>query len=813
MMRRSSLRARRARTFGVAALAIALAAPTVSGVAAGSEEPLNATIRRTAYGTPHILASDYAGLGYGYGYAFAEDNLCEMADDYVTVSARRSYYFGPDAGYVSWANGVQPTNLESDFFWQKIIDEGTIEQILGQAPPNGPRREVREIARGYVAGYNKYLSHTEAEGIPDLRCKGKEWVRPITEIDVYRRFFQLMLFASSGALMREVVAAAPPDPTEFLPTTSNASVMAALRHWDGSGLPGSGAKSVGSNAYGLGKDATSNGRGMVLGNPHFPWVGPERFYQFQLTIPGKMNASGAGLFGAPLVLIGHTDNVAWSHTVSTAWRFTPYELTLVPGDPTEYVYDGRRERMTSRDVTVEAREPDGTFTERTHRFWDTRFGPLIVGIRATDSPAGPVNIFNWTPTTAYAIRDANTHLRALNQFFEMDHAQSVEELKAATDRNQGIPWVNTMSADSAGRAYYGDHSVVPHVTDDQIRTCAASPVAQAVWQLARLPILDGSRPGCEWGSDRDAVVPGIFGPSHLPILFRTDYVHNANDSYWLSNPHHPLEGYPMIIGDERTQRSLRTRVGLRMVEDRLAGLDGRLGNRFELATLQEVAFENRQYAGELLRDDAIQMCETNPTMSDVADACPVVAAWDAHDNLNSAGSVLFRRFVQRALGIDGLYTNQFDYRDPVNTPNGLNIANPQVWDAFRSAVADLRDSGIPLDAMLGEYQYRLLADGARIPIHGGPGELGNFNAIYAANDWVPGEGYPDVNYGSSFVMSVQFTDDGPVGGTWLTYSESTNPDSPHYADQTPLFSAKVWVSERFSEGEIAADPLLHTTVL
>ena len=50
--------------------------------------------------------------------------------------------------------------------------------------------------------------------------------------------------------------------------------------------------------------------GLLLGNPHFPWVGTERFYQAQITIPGKMNVEGASLFGVPLVLIGHTDTMA-----------------------------------------------------------------------------------------------------------------------------------------------------------------------------------------------------------------------------------------------------------------------------------------------------------------------------------------------------------------------------------------------------------------------------------------------------------------------------------------------------------------------
>ena len=49
----------------------------------------------------------------------------------------------------------------------------------------------------------------------------------------------------------------------------------------------------GSNAYGLGGEATAERqRGMVLGNPHFPWDGAERLYQAHLTIPGKLDVSG-----------------------------------------------------------------------------------------------------------------------------------------------------------------------------------------------------------------------------------------------------------------------------------------------------------------------------------------------------------------------------------------------------------------------------------------------------------------------------------------------------------------------------------------
>ena len=65
-----------------------------------------------------------------------------------------------------------------------------------------------------------------------------------------------------------------------------------------------------------------------------------------------MNVSGASLFGVPIVLIGHTDHLAWSHTVSTAYRFTPFELKLVPGSPTTYLYDGQPRQMRADPVTV-----------------------------------------------------------------------------------------------------------------------------------------------------------------------------------------------------------------------------------------------------------------------------------------------------------------------------------------------------------------------------------------------------------------------------------------------------------------------------
>lgn len=799
--------ARTRRSLRIASLTlVALATLPAGGRADGG---LSATIRRTAHGIPHIVADDYESLAFGMAYVYAQDNICELADVFVTVNADRSIHFGPDADYESIPLGLRYNNLKSDFFWQRVADDDVIGDYLAQDPPLGPLPETRALYSGYAAGYNRYLADTGVENIPDARCRGTEWVRPITDRDVYLRMYQLMIIASSGFFLEPIVDAQPPSPLGIFPEP--AARAGAIHAWDGTGLPGHGRTRLGSNAIALGAEATKTGTGMMLANPHFPWEGPERFYQFHLTIPGVLDVSGAALHGSPVIHIGATRGVAWSHTVSTAWRFTPYELKLVPGDPTAYVYEGAVRHMTPTEVTVDVALRDGSVGERTHVFWDTHFGPMFEGISLGGTPAGPLNVFTWTPAAGYALRDVNAHLRGVNQFVRANHATSVRDLKAITDTYQGIPWVNTIAADSTGEAYYADHSIIPHVTDEQIADCVNGAIGIALWEVAKLPVLDGARAACEWGSDPDAVVPGIFGPSSLPILFRGDYAHNANDSYWLSNPHQPLEGFPRIIGDERAPRSLRTRIGLDMIEDRLAGTDGREGTGFSLADLQDVAFENRQYAGELWADPLAGMCEGMPAPFGVSDACPVLRAWDRHDDLDSGGAVLFRRFAERALGL-GAYTVPFDPDDPMNTPSGLDTNDPRVWDAFVSSVADLRDSDMPLASTLGDYQWAERND-TRYAIHGGPGELGNFNAIWTRRGWVPGEGYPNVYYGSSFVMATSFESECPVTRTWVTYSQSTNPASPYHADQIPMFAAKQMNAVPFCEADIMADPELTVTVL
>ncbi|MFI7643053.1 penicillin acylase family protein [Nonomuraea sp. NPDC049400] len=753
----------------VAAVAVAVRtdAPALAG-----DGRYSAEIRRTEYGLPHVSARDYGGLGFGYGYAFAQDNLCVLASWVVTLRGERSRHFGPQA---TSDDPVRPvTNLVSDVYHKSVAASGVVPRLLAQRTPLGPSDELRRLVDGYVAGYNRYLQETGVANLPDPTCRGKAWVGPITATDMWNNLLDLNRMAGIAGMKEYVVGEAEAEGPERGPAP-------------------------GSNAWALGRRATRDGHGMVLADPHFPWNGIRRFYQVHLTIPGVLDVSGASLYGTPVVQIGHNATVAWAHTVSHAQRFNLYQLDLV--DPTSYLVDGRAEPMGRQEVQVTLQ--DGTVVD--HTLYTSRYGPVLA--------AGQ------TDKVAYALADSNAaNLRAADEWLAMARARDLTQLRAAQSTHQGMAFVHTLATDVSGTAYFADTSMVPHVTDAQAERCGKPSPIPGLEEY----VLDGSTSACLWGKDRDAVVPGIFGPASQPRLVRADYVANSNNTFWMTNPSAPLTGYPRVWGKARTDLEPRPRVSLDMIAQRLSGADGLGKPGFTLETLQATTRSKRNYTFELMRQDLLKLCRTSPelTSSDgkqvnVGEACRTLRDWDGRATLDGQGAVLWREFFTR-LGRptrpgDPVYSPwrvPFDPARPLTTPRGLKHDDPVVRQALADAVLYFQTNGIPLTLAPGQAQRY-----ASIPIPGCTEGEGCFDRVRMRGRLGADGRYPEVDTGSSFMMAVELTPGGPRTRTILTYSLSANPSSPHHTDQTVLFSRGQWVTERFTEAEIAADPRLTTTTV
>jgi len=802
----------------VAALATAASTASAAPNLAPTVTPsYSATITRTAHGIPHITANNFGSLGFGAGYAAAQTSTCTLADVLLTARAQRSRYLGPD-GLFNDQVAMNGTNLQVDALVTDLHNRHVVEGLLAD-PKAGPGSEARQMVDGYAAGINKYLQAIGgSSGITDPACKNAPWIQAnVTSLDVWYGVYLANILASTGNFLKEIVDATPPSLSDFgLPNLVSLGLLPPALAPFGTVPPtlptqadllkalGKDPNSpFGSNATAVGKDDTSTGSGMLLGNPHFPWNGRYRFSQQQLTIPGVYNVAGASLIGSPVVNIGWNNNVAWSHTVSTAYRFTPYEYRTVVS-PFSYVSaDGVLKNLEKRTVEVTVKKPDGSLGTVTKTFYRTPQGYVI---------DAPNSLMGWTPLSFFAIRDANgEQLRTIDTFLNMGKATDVHDLLARQDAGGGMPWVNTTAADRNGDVVYADHSVVPNVPNSLANVCM-TPIGRAIQQIAGLPALDGTFADslCKWKTDPDAERPGIFGPNNLPVTYRSDWVMNANDSYWTPNDTVRLTGFARIIGCENCARTFRTKMVQRYVLDQLAV------GKVSPTDLRGFEHQNRVRGAEIMGTSAlVAVCQAAAG----GDACPVLAAWDKHSNIDSVGNQIFEEFVKRLPGkslLGGPYYWKvpFDSADPMNTPRDLDTGNNDVITAMKDAIAYLRSKNIPMNATWGQVQVAGDRGAPPIPLGGGLGDqAGNANAL-ATKLPADNSGFlKPISYGSSHIQAISFLPNGVVDAkTILTYGQSDNPTSPWSSDQTLMFSQKQWVAFPWTPAQVLADSISTVTV-
>lgn len=760
-----------------------------------------ARIRRTDYGIPHIEAGNPESLAFGEGYAQAEDHLCTIADQVVKVRSERARFFGPGPDNAHLHSDVAMKALE---LYQRGIDDLA---ASGLEP----------MFEAFAAGYNQYLTETGVDQVPGW-CRGADWLFPITAHDVaaYQRSFVTLL----PRLSDMIATAAPPSGDTSLARNLDHAAIAVH-----AGELSDKFAELGSNGWALAADWTEAGRAMLVANPHYPWIGAYRFWEKHLQVPGALNAYGVGLIGVPGVAIGFNEHVGWTHTVSDGNRLTFYALQLDPADPTRYLYDGESRPLQPATFTVDVRQADGSLATRSITTWRSLHGPVL------NFPE-----IGWSAETVLAVRDANENNdEAAPQWMAMGQARSMDELQALHRRFQGMPWVNTIAASADGRAWYTDSSATPNLSAEAI--AAWLDLRQSNRLIGALSArgqvaLPGHSSLFAWQDSPDARDPGVVPASGMPQLERPDYVFNANDSFWLANSAEPIEGdYSPLHGPQRTVRSLRTRNNdltlSRRSPDHAAGEDG----KFSRQEMKDALMSNRSYAAELLKPELLAACDANPTVRledaevDLAPACAVLRNWNDRFDADSRGAVLFREWIgqypgEAFHGQGELFAGPFDAGDPVNTPAGL--ARPeQALEFLARAVVLLQSNGIALDVPLGELQYAVTKLPERIAVHGGEGGYEGIKnmQIRAGNDStlepldlppviegsrrLTREGYP-IAHGSSFVMALEFTDDGPVADAILSYSQSGDPQSPHFTDQTRLFERKQWRPIHYRESDISA---------
>jgi len=715
---------------------------------------IDVEIRWTSYGIPHVKASTWGSLGYGYAYATAEDAVCVIAQEAMLVSGTQAKLQGPEKD-----------RLQSDIFHKAFLNNEVLELY-----ESGQSKHSKEFNQGYAMGYNRFLRDRK-DTLP-ASCRGKNWVRPITENDVIRMTIGAQIRYGLAQFQRGIVNAQGPGIEKTYPSSTFSRLSG-----------------IGSNAVALGRSVTASGRGMLLGNPHYPWRGPSRFHIIHTTIPGELDAMGVSLMTTSRILIGFNKDVAWTHTVSAALRANVYELTINPENPMQYLFENEIRDIQKKSIEVEVLDSTGGLHKEIHQIYLSHLGPILVSKE-----------FPWTKLRAYAIRDANIFNNRHDETYDALHtAKNIDDVEMALSR-QGVAVANTIAADRYGTAFYADMAVTPNLDGKQLADCRI--------RLAGVPdyfvVLAGNRKSCEWKDDHRARVPNVMPAEEMPRLRRDDYVLNANDSYWLTNPGQPLEGFSPTLGTSHSRRSLRTRAGIAFVEELIGQ------GKVYPSDLQKLLFSHRNYAAELYLDEILEVCILSAR--EIQRACNTLKSWDRTMKIDSRGSQVWTEFWKTMAQVTGLHSVPYDDDDPANTPHGIALDKPGVRAAIISGLITAQNvldaAEIPLDQALRKIQYLVAPDGAKIPVPGGSGRVGMFSIAFGPLQ--NKLGYTPIVSGNSFIQLVSWNSSGDlVAKGVLTYSQSQEADSNHSSDFTRLYSEGGWLKFPFTDSEIDVDPVLQ----
>jgi penicillin amidase len=198
--------------------------------------------------------------------------------------------------------------------------------------------------------------------------------------------------------------------------------------------------SLGSNNWVVSGDHTATGKPLLANDTHLELSIPPIWYEIHLTAPG-WNVKGFTLPGAPLVVIGHNDRIAWGFTNNGADVQDLYSETFNPAAADEYRVNGKWVKAQFFDEVIRVKgQPDEHL-----QLVVTRHGPIV------RREAGKSYALRWTATESGGLS---------NVYNWLGKAQNWEEFRSILKKVWG-PAQNAVYADVQGNIGYVMAARVP----------------------------------------------------------------------------------------------------------------------------------------------------------------------------------------------------------------------------------------------------------------------------------------------------------------------------------------------------------------
>ncbi len=407
-------------------------------------------IDRDHWGRPWIRAKSVHDLVTAQGYVMAQDRLWQM--DLLRRAA---------AGDLAEIFGEVALSFDEEN--RTLGMRQAAERAAANSPP-----DIRNLLDSYARGVNQYINQHRSR-LPMEFALLRYQPRPWTPADTYLISLYMyktltstwkekldrqwvaqkvgperaqQMFASlspqdhfivGGFVLRRSEASltaprlAPPDAPPFI-TQEWDSARAILAQFEEES-----SQIIGSNNFVVSGAHTASGKPLLANDTHLQLSVPALWYVIHLTAPG-WNVAGFALPGAPLVIIGHNDRIAWGFTNSNADVQDLYAETFDPAHSSQYRANGKWLTASIRSEIIHVRGK----RDRAIAVVSTRHGPIVY--RDSNSPSAVRYALRWT-----ALEPGGLDFG----FPLLGQAQNWDEFLAATQRIAG-PAQNTIYADVDG---------------------------------------------------------------------------------------------------------------------------------------------------------------------------------------------------------------------------------------------------------------------------------------------------------------------------------------------------------------------------
>jgi penicillin amidase len=340
----------------------------------GLHEPVDVITDR--YGVPHIYAQNEDDLFFAQGYIHAQERLWQMELNRRIASGRLSEIFGGIA-------------LETDRFARRLGMHRAAAEAVQHLPEHSKR-----VLDAYAQGVSAYIEHNRNK-LPIeftlLRFKPDPW-----QIKDSIQWSKMMGWNLGGNWETEVIRARivaklgperagkleagydPSHPLIIPPGVEYQGINLGmleqyeqLKQLSGFGMMG------GSNNWVVDGSMTTTGMPILCNDPHLGQAAPSIWYECHL-VAGDINVIGASFPGAPGIVIGHNQSIAWGLTNAVSDVEDLYIEKFNPENPEQYEYLGNWEdvQVVREEIKVKsARDP---VIEEVRI---TRHGPILISIQ------------------------------------------------------------------------------------------------------------------------------------------------------------------------------------------------------------------------------------------------------------------------------------------------------------------------------------------------------------------------------------------------------------------------------------------------